>query len=102
MAAAAAAMTDAERPATRRHGAVDRLTVMLFATAAFLVVLAVLTSELDTVPMRPTVVVIRRVYRTTVVETVLGQRGGGTSVSRSTASSGSMPTTLAAPTTRVS
>ena len=75
---------------------------MLFATAAFLVVLAVLISELHTVPTRPKVVVVRRVYRTTVVETVLGQRGGGTSVSQSTASSGSVPTTLAAPTTRVS
>ena len=95
-------MTEAARPAMRRHGAPDRLTVMLFASAAFLVVLAVLISQMHTVPTRPKVVVVRRVYRTTVVETVLGRRGGGTSVSQSTASSGSAPAPVAAPTTRVS
>ncbi len=94
-------MTEA-RPQIRRHVAPDRLTVMLFAVAAFLVVLAVLISQMHTVAARPKVVVVRRVYRTTVVETVLGQRGGGTSVSQSTSNSGSVPTSLAAPTTRVS
>lgn len=78
------------------------MSVMLFSVAAFLVVLAVLISERHTVPTQRNVVVIRRVYRTTIIETVVGQRGGGTSVSRSTASSGSVPTPVAAPTTRVS
>jgi hypothetical protein len=97
-----AATTEPIRPSMRQQRAPDRLTVMLFAIAAFLAVLAVLTAQLRTAPTRPRVIVVRRVYRTTVVETVLGQRSGGTSVSRSTSSSGSAPATSVAPTTRVS
>lgn len=101
-AAAMAVTTEHARPAARRARPSDRLTVMLFTTAAFLVVLGVLISQMRTIPARPKVVVVRREYRTTVVETVLGQRGGGTSVSQSSSSSGSVPTAPAAPTTRVS
>jgi hypothetical protein len=94
-------MTDAV--AVRRRSGPDRTTVALFTVSAFLVVLGVLISQMHTPPARPKIVVVRRVYRTTVVETVLGQRGGGTSVSQSSASSGSVPTAVvAAPTTRVS
>ena len=100
--AAMAATTESPRPALSRHSAPDRLTVMLFATAAFLIVLVVLSSQLHTAPARPQVVLVGRVYRTNVVETVLGQRGGGTSVSRSASSPESAPAALPTPTTRVS
>ena len=97
-----AATTEHVRPAPGRERPSDRLTVMLFAVTAFLVVLGVLISQMHTPPTRPRVLVIRREYRTTVVETVLGQRAGGTSVSQSSSSSGSLPAASAAPTTRVS
>lgn len=97
-----AVVTEPARTARRSPRAPDRLTVILGATAAFLVVLALLVSQLHTVPTRPRVVVVRRVYQTTVVETVLGRRGGGTHVSQSTSSSGGVPASVPAPTTRVS
>jgi hypothetical protein len=79
---------------------------VLLTLAGFLVVLALLASQL-----RPTatgvashpVVVLRRVYQTTVVETVRGQSRGGanrTSVTQSASRSGSPAG--AAPTTRSS
>jgi hypothetical protein len=69
----------------------DRLSVLLFATAAILVVVALLAGELHAVstsaPSRR-VILLRQVYRTTVVETVPGS-GSGTSISQSVSSSGS-------------
>ena len=82
----------------------DRLTVVLMSLAGFLVMLALLASQLRPtfVPAHHPVVVLRRVYQTTVVDTVRGSGGGagGTSVSQSVASSGSV--LPAAPTTRTS
>lgn len=101
-AAAMAVTTDSARPPVRRRSASDRLTVILFATAAFLAVLTLLVSQLHMAPARAGMVVVRRLYQTTVVETVLGRRAGGTSVSQSTSSSGSTPAAAPAPTTRVS
>jgi hypothetical protein len=84
----------------------DRLTVALFSLAAFLAVLALLAGQLRAASVnsaaRP-VLVLRKVYRTTVVETIAdGSGAGGTSVTQSVSSSGSGATTLAAPTTRTS
>lgn len=97
-----AGTTESVRPRVGRTGAIDRISVWLFAVGAFLVVLAMLITQLHVAPSKPRVVVVRRVYRTTVVETVLGQRAGGTTVSRSTTGAGSAPVAPAAPTTRVS
>jgi hypothetical protein len=82
----------------------DRIAVMLFSLAAFLVVLALLASQLRGPVRHSTVraqVVSRRIYRTTVIETVPG-RGSGISVAQSTSSSGSGYVPSAAPTTRSS
>jgi hypothetical protein len=69
---------------------------VLFSLAAFLVVLAVLAYQLRVTPhhgrSRPQVIV-RRVYQTTVVETVAGP-GPSTSVSQSVSS----PSYASAPT----
>jgi hypothetical protein len=100
--------TTSPRRAGRRRGSSgpDRLTVVLFSLAAFLAVLALLAGQLRAASAnsgaRP-VLVLRKVYRTTVVETIAGgSRAGGTSVTQSVSSSGSGATTLAAPTTRTS
>jgi hypothetical protein len=93
--------------ARRRGGSgPDRLTVALLALAGFLAVLALLAGQLKAgaanVRARP-VVVLRRVYETTVIETILGSRpGGGSSVTRSVSSSGSSYTSGPAPRTRAS
>jgi hypothetical protein len=101
------AATAADAPAVR-HGArrradtgPDRLTVVLFSVAAFLIMLALLIGQLTAVQAhRPTVVVMRREYRTTVITTIKGGNGPN-SVSASVSSSGAS-TLPAAPTTRVS
>jgi hypothetical protein len=105
MVATVAATTDPARHAGRRVGGPDRVSVGLFALNAFLAVLALLISQLHVAAPapRPKLVVVRRVYRTTVIETVIGRRGGGTSVSQSSSSSSTpVSATAAAPTTRVS
>src|SRR5947209_20337450 len=95
-----AAATDTGGPgggrSTRRRGGagasgLDRGSVILFSLAAFLAVLALLAWEMR--PSSPTFarrreVVVRRVYETTVVETIKGSSGSGTSVSQSVSSSG--------------
>jgi hypothetical protein len=85
---------------TRRRGA-DRLTVLLVSVAGFLVVLALLATELRTAaaPSAHRVVLIRRIYQTTVVETV-GGGSAGPAVTESVSSTGSGGP--AAPTTRTS
>ena len=87
---------------TRRSGS-DRLAVALFSIAAFLVALAaLLVRQMPATNYggsRP-VSVLRKIYRTTVVETIAGGSGpAGTSVTRSRSSSGSS-VTAAVSTTR--
>ena len=80
----------------------DRLTVALFTVATFLAVLAILAHQLPAFGRadRRTGPVLRKIYRTTVVETIVGS-GGPTSVTRSVSGSSSSAT-RAAPATRVS
>ena len=82
----------------------DRISVMLFGLAAFLVLFALLATQLQAhtprQPARP-VLVLRRIYRTTIVETIPGPRSG-TSVSQSVSSSGTWQPVSAVPTTRSS
>lgn len=70
----------------------DRVSVALFSLAAFLVVLALLGSQLGQGAQRPpahAAVLVRKIYRTTVLERVIGARAkpgaSQTSVSQSTA-----------------
>lgn len=82
----------------------DRTSVILSGLAAFLAVLALLAWQLRSSPSRAAghrVLVVRRVYQTTVVETIRGS-GSGTSVSQSVSSSGSGSVPIAAATTRSS
>jgi hypothetical protein len=84
----------------------DRLTVVLFSLAAFLVVLALLAGQLPAAANHRAsspVLLVRKIYRTTIVETTAGGGGaGGTSVTQSVSNSGSSATALATPTTRSS
>jgi hypothetical protein len=77
---------------------------MTLTVAAFLAVLALLAWQMRSAPPprpRP-VIVLRRVYETRVVETVIGPPGGTSSVTQSVSSSGSASSVAAAPTTRTS
>lgn len=91
------------RRRTRRW---DRIAVALYSLAGFLLLLALLVSQMHVTAQtpRPHVVLLRKIYQTTVVETVRGSAVAGTSVSQSSSSSGSTPSLTAAPapTTRVS
>jgi hypothetical protein len=96
------------RSGGRRASGPDRLTVLLLTIAAFLLVLALLASQIRAadkpVAARP-VVVLRKVYETRYVESVpsTDAAGGGTSVTQSVSSSSSSPAAgSAAPTTRSS
>jgi hypothetical protein len=88
----------------RRATGPDRITVMLLTLTVFLVILAALAWQVRSVPARPRsrTVVVRRVYETRVVETVVGAQGGGSGVTQSVSSSGSSSALPAAPTTRAS
>lgn len=94
-------MAATERPAARRGA--DRMTVLLVSLAGFLVVLALLAAELRTAPAptAPRVVLLRRIYRTTVVESV-GGGSAGPAVTESVSSTGSSGVPAAAPVTRTS
>jgi hypothetical protein len=98
---AMAAVTTTSR---RRPTGPDRVTVMLLSLTVFLVILAVLAWQVRSAPARPgrRMVVVRRVYETRVVETVVGAPGGGSSVTQSVSSSGSASPLPAGPTTRTS
>lgn len=75
---------------------------MLFSVAAFLAVLSILARQLPATEHRPVPVVLRKIYRTTTVETIVGSAArGGTSVSQSVSSSGASGT-VSAPTSRTS
>jgi hypothetical protein len=88
----------------RRATGPDRITVMLLTVTVFLVILGALAWQMRSAPARPRhrIVVLRRVYETRVVETVVGAPGGGSSVTQSVSSSGSASALPAAPTTRTS
>lgn len=82
----------------------ERFTVMMYAIAAFLAVLALLAWQFratPTVHLRR-MVVVRRVYETRVVETVMGSSRIGSSATQSVSSSGSAAPSPAAPATRSS
>lgn len=82
----------------------DRVSVVLLTIAGFLVVLALLAQGLPAAPSarQPHVLVLRKIYRTTVVESMSGGTGGsGTSVTQSVSNSGAGAGTVA-PTTHVS
>jgi hypothetical protein len=91
----------------RTPGGPDRLTVTLFSVAAFLLVVALLGSQLSSAsggPVRRRPVVVRRIYRTTVLEKVL-PAGSGSRDGATVTQSSSAPSVEAAPTapvTRVS
>jgi hypothetical protein len=93
---------------TRHRGGPDRITIGLLAITAFLLVLALLGSQLTSPSggqARRREVVVRRVYRTTVLERVL-PAGSGPKAGASVTQSGSpMPAAepaAPAPVTRVS
>ena len=82
----------------------DRISVLLFSLAAVLVVLTLLTKQLiaDTpAPAAHHQIIVRKIYRTTIIETVPGP-GAGTSVSQSVSSAGSSYAAAPAATTRSS
>ncbi len=106
----AAASGSVKRVPQRAGTGPDRLTVVLVALAGFLAVLALLAWQLPAsaahTSVRP-VIVLRRVYRTTIVETIArasdSNRGAGaTAVTQSVSSSGSANAPAPAPTTRSS
>lgn len=80
----------------------DRLTVVLFTVATFLAVLAILAHQLPAFGRADhrASPVLRKIYRTTVIETIVGS-GGPTSVTRSVSGSSS-GATATAPATRAS
>lgn len=97
--------------APRARGGPDRVTVALLSLTAFLLVLALLGSQLSHAgathaPPRTRAVLLRRVYRTTVVERILpagsGGPSGGTSVSQSESGPAGPLAPPAAPVTRTS
>lgn len=104
---AAAATTERPGSDQRRRRVTpgpDRASVILFGVAAILLVLAVLAWQFRAVQYRSAtrpVLVVRRVYQTTVVETIRGG-GSGSAVSQSVSSSGSGAIAVPAPTTRSS
>ena len=100
----AAVATTSPRRGPRAAAGPDRITVMLLTLTVFLVILAVLAWQMRSAPARPVhrMVVLRRVYETRVVETVVGAAGVAGSVTQSVSSSGSAAGTPAAATTRTS
>jgi hypothetical protein len=88
------------------HRGADRLTVVLLSVAAFLSVLALLGTQMRAAaashPRAPRVVLVRRIYQTTVVETTAGAGAGPPAVTQSVSSSGGGGSIVAAPATRTS
>ena len=71
----------------------DRVSVALFSLTAFLLVLALLGSQLHQVSRPPAhaAVLVRKIYRTTVMERVIGASAGP--ASQTSVSSSAGPTT---------
>lgn len=96
-------MTEPSRPkpsrldphaAKTRRGGPDRITVALFAAAAFSLLFAFLTLQLSSASTRTgKPVIVRRIYETRVVERAPAGAKGGTSVTQS--SSAAYPTAAA-------
>lgn len=88
----------------RRPPLPDRVSLILFALAGFMAVLAVLCVQLYAVHGHGAkrVLLVRKLYRTTVVETVIGSSTARPSVSQSVSSSPAPVTSSVAPTTRSS
>jgi hypothetical protein len=89
----------------RRTREPDGVTVTMLTVAAFLVILALLAWPMRSSPAGPArrVVVLRRVYETRVVETVVGGAGrGGTSVAQSVSDSAPASSLPVIPVTRSS
>jgi hypothetical protein len=87
------------------HRGADRPTVVLLSVAAFLSVLALLGAQMRAAashPRAPRVVLVRRIYQTTVVETTAGAGAGTAAVTQSVSSSGGGGSIVAAPATRTS
>jgi len=107
MAATAAMATVAETTSRRASPArgPDGVTVTLLTVAGFLVILALLAWQMRSAPTRPArrVIVMRRVYETRVVETVVGGSGpGGRSITQSVSGSAPASSPSATPVTRSS
>jgi len=106
-AAATSEALSSRAQARRRASGPDRVTVALLAVAGFLAVLALLAWQMSSSAAnaggRPAIV-LRRVYETTVIETIRGpgSGAGGSSVTQSVSSSGSSYASGALPTTRTS
>ncbi|HLL91400.1 MAG TPA: hypothetical protein VK252_00565 [Solirubrobacteraceae bacterium] len=101
--------TSEQASARRTRGGPDRVTVGLFSLAAFLLVLSLLGAQLGhagSTRARSGALLIRRIYRTSVIERVLPATAGGgsgTSVSQSVSGSSSGALSVAAaPITRTS
>ncbi len=101
---AAQGRSTAATPRGRTASGPDRLSVILFSLAGVLVVLTFLTKQFIADTSASALhrqIVVRKIYRTTIVETVPGP-GGGTSVSQSVSSSGASYSAAPAATTRSS
>jgi hypothetical protein len=98
------AMVATTSPRRATAAGADGVTVMLLAVAAFLAILALLAWQVRSAPALPRhrVIVLRRVYETRVVETVIGAAHGGSTVTQSVSSSAPSSSASAAPTTRSS
>ena len=101
--AMAAVATTSPRRATAAGRGPDRITVVLVTLTVFLVILAGLAWQVRAAPPRPAhrMVIVRRVYETRVVETVVGAPGANR-VTQSVSSSGSASALPASATTRAS
>jgi hypothetical protein len=79
----------------------DRVSCALFVLAAFLVVLALLAWQLKSSggASSRSVILLRRIYQTRVIDTVPGPSRAAPAVTQSVSSSGSAPPLSAPPTT---
>ena len=95
----ATAATSTQRKAIPAR--LDRVSSALFVLAAFLVVLALLAWQLKSSAGASTrsVILLRRVYQTRVIESVQGSSRRAPAVTQSVSSSGSAPAPPAPPTT---
>jgi hypothetical protein len=85
---------------TARSTGPDGVTVTMLTLAGFLAILALMAWQIRSSPARPPrrMIVVRRVYETHVIETIVGATHGGNSVTQSVSSSAggtSLPTTPA-------
>jgi hypothetical protein len=97
-AAMATATTSPRRPVTTGP---DRITMLMLTLAAFLAILALLAWQVRAAPARPArhMVVLRRVYETRVVESVIGAARGRSSVTQSVSRATPASSVSTAPTT---